>query len=123
MLLVRKTVHHANAAARDLLARDAAPDLRGWDFRRLEGVDATLAIRRRGEEGVAPRAAAAAVRWRLTSRQREVLELLATGATNVRIAAELEIAEATVEVHVSRILERAQVDNRAALVAALWTMA
>ncbi|MBI3962803.1 MAG: response regulator transcription factor [Deinococcus sp.] len=40
----------------------------------------------------------------LTSREREILNLLSTGACNRLIAAKLEISPRTVGVHVSRIL-------------------
>ncbi|GAB3002800.1 LuxR C-terminal-related transcriptional regulator [Amycolatopsis acidiphila] len=49
----------------------------------------------------------------LTSRELEVLALMATGATNNRIADELVIAEGTVKSHVKRILRKLCVDNRA----------
>lgn len=53
----------------------------------------------------------------LTPRQREVLAVLATGAGNRQIAAELGIAVTTVEKHVAAIMERWGVDSRGALVA------
>ena len=68
-------------------------------------------------------ARAAAVRWSLTPRQAQVLELLIEGHTNARIAAELGIAPGTVELHVSAILARAGCDNRASLAAAAWSPA
>ena len=48
----------------------------------------------------------------LTSRERQVLELLAEGLTNRRIAKTLFITEKTVSVHVTHILEKLQVTNR-----------
>ena len=48
----------------------------------------------------------------LTLRQRRVLELLATGLSNKRIARELKISEITVKAHVSAILRKLGVDNR-----------
>ncbi len=48
----------------------------------------------------------------LTSRQRRVLELLASGLSNKRIARELEITEITVKAHVSAILRKLGVTNR-----------
>ena len=62
--------------------------------------------------------ARAIARWGLTPRQREVLALLVEGRSNLGIAAELGIREATVEVHVSAVLRRAGVGQRAAVVAA-----
>ena len=61
----------------------------------------------------------AAARWRLTPRQRQVLALLADGQANKTIASRLGVQENTVEVHVSAILRRAQVDSRASLIASL----
>ena len=49
---------------------------------------------------------------RLTPREREVLDLLATGATNKTIAADLFISEKTVSVHVSNMLAKLGVANR-----------
>ena len=49
---------------------------------------------------------------RLTPREREVLDLLATGATNKTIAADLFISEKTVSVHVSNLLSKLGVTNR-----------
>lgn len=48
----------------------------------------------------------------LTDRQREVLVLLAGGASNKEIADRLGIAEATVRVHVSSVLRTLGVENR-----------
>ena len=49
---------------------------------------------------------------RLTPREREVFDLLATGATNKTIAATLFITEKTASVHVSNILAKLDVTNR-----------
>ncbi len=48
----------------------------------------------------------------LTPRERQVLELLARGATNREIGAELFMAEKTASVHVSRILAKLDVRTR-----------
>jgi DNA-binding NarL/FixJ family response regulator len=53
----------------------------------------------------------------LTAREREVLELMASGATNGAIAAQLVISEGTVKSHVKRILRKLRVSNRAEAVA------
>jgi DNA-binding CsgD family transcriptional regulator len=53
----------------------------------------------------------------LTAREQEVLELMASGATNNQIARELVVSEGTVKSHVKRILRKLHVDNRAGAVA------
>ncbi|MFJ2750438.1 response regulator [Streptomyces sp. NPDC087297] len=50
----------------------------------------------------------------LTDRERDVLGLLGSGMSNGRIARRLHLAEGTVKAHVSSILARLGVDNRAA---------
>lgn len=49
----------------------------------------------------------------LTSREIEVLTLMATGATNQRIATQLVVGIATVKSHVKQILRKLRVENRA----------
>jgi len=53
----------------------------------------------------------------LTPREREVLELVATGATNREIAAALYISENTVGFHMRHILSKLHLKNRAQAVA------
>ncbi len=48
----------------------------------------------------------------LTVRERQILELLATGRSNKEIARSLELAEKTVKHYVTNILEKLQVRNR-----------
>jgi DNA-binding NarL/FixJ family response regulator len=62
------------------------------------------------------------VRAHLTKRQREILDLIAQGLSNKEIARELNIERATVKNHVHSILEKLQVQTRAAAVAQvrLW---
>ncbi|MCX2932388.1 LuxR C-terminal-related transcriptional regulator [Mycobacterium sp. CVI_P3] len=54
---------------------------------------------------------------RLTGREREVLALLASGATNSQLADRLTVAESTVKSHVKHILHKLAVGNRAAAIA------
>lgn len=52
----------------------------------------------------------------LSAREKELLALLATGATNKMLAAELFISEATVKTHLVHIYSKLGVDNRTAAV-------
>ncbi len=53
----------------------------------------------------------------LTAREREVLDVLATGATNRAIAERLFISEKTVSVHVSNLIRKLGMTNRGAAAA------
>lgn len=53
----------------------------------------------------------------LTPRENEVLELVAQGATNGEIAAQLTISENTVKFHMKNILQKLHASNRAEVVA------
>jgi DNA-binding NarL/FixJ family response regulator len=48
----------------------------------------------------------------LTSRERDILRLLAKGRENSAIAAELVISPATVKTHVAHVLNKLDLDNR-----------
>ncbi len=60
-------------------------------------------------------------RWGLTPREREVTACIMRGVTNQHIATELGCANATVERHVSSILRKANVANRASLIVAIMS--
>lgn len=57
----------------------------------------------------------------LTPRQRQIVALIASGATDKEIGGSLGIATATAQKHVTNILERLHVPNRAAAVAVVAT--
>jgi DNA-binding NarL/FixJ family response regulator len=78
----------------------------------VSAVDALLA-RARLSIAPAPRAPVDDRPYGLTEREFEVLALLGTGATNRQIARSLFISDRTVGVHVSRVLHKLQVTNRA----------
>lgn len=58
--------------------------------------------------------------FELTSREMDVLRLVAAGKPNKRIAAELAISERTARTHVSRILRKLRLSSRTQ--AALWAV-
>jgi two-component system nitrate/nitrite response regulator NarL len=55
-------------------------------------------------------------RLSLTRRQRQLVGLIAKGLTNKEIATQLNLSEQTVKNHIHNMLERAQADDRLALV-------
>lgn len=57
--------------------------------------------------------------WQLTARERDVLDLVASGARNRAIATSLSISENTVKFHVANLLRKANASNRAELVSSL----
>ena len=70
-------------------------------------------LARRLGTGVTEQAAPPVAPAGLTARENEVLRLLAEGATNARIAESLFISPKTASVHVSNILAKLEVPNRA----------
>ncbi len=70
----------------------------------------------------APRSAAGAPISRLTSRQRDVMALLAQGKSNKEIAGELGLAAGTVKIHISNIFKALNVRNRTQAVIASGEM-
>jgi NarL family two-component system response regulator LiaR len=97
----------------------------GYLLKNVEPSELARAIRAadRGEAIIDPSAAARLVRAfadsartpepeRLTRREREVLELIAAGRSNKRIALELGISEKTVKAHVGHVLEKLGVTDR-----------
>jgi DNA-binding NarL/FixJ family response regulator len=105
-----------DAGASGYLLKDADPD------ELIRGIQAAA----RGEAPIAPKAAREVLARRserkdepeLSKREREVLELVAQGLPNKRIAFELSISEKTVKTHLTNIFERLGVSDR--YQAALW---
>jgi FixJ family two-component response regulator len=75
--------------------------------------DAASRVQHRERQEIARRLAS------LTPRERQVLDLVATGMLNKQIAAELGAAEKTIKVHRGRIMEKMQVRTATALVGLL----
>lgn len=84
-------------------------------------VTSSLAVRLLGDQRRQPPSEEARGRrlTSLTTREREILELVATGQSNKQIANVLDITERTVKQYMSNILQKLQVQNRveAALIA------
>ncbi len=130
-------VHETNAAGRTLLdtrPADVQASLTAalgggtgplaFDLTRITVTatpDVFLAILRSGSSDarIASSVATVAARWSLTARQREVLELVVRGVATATIAGNLRISTRAVELHLTRLFDRAGVDHRAALVAAV----
>lgn len=107
------------AGASGFLLKDALPDELAAAVRVVVNGDALLApsvTRRLIEQytaGPTPRRTDRAVLEELTEREREILTLVARGLSNAEIAASLFIAEQTVKTHVSRILQKLELRDRA----------
>lgn len=125
-------VAHANSAGKAWLERDMGlvveglrRHLRGEPtepllFTRLQlaGAPAHYLAIVQGESAQAfARVHSLSTHWGLTARETEVLGRLVRGESNKAIALHLGCAERTVEVHVTRILAKAQVESRSALIA------
>lgn len=80
-----------------------------------------LLVRRAKSPDGEARLVDASRRWRTSPRETEVLRLVARGHTNADIARELGISLRTLELHVTRLFDKAGVDNRATLIARFWT--
>jgi DNA-binding NarL/FixJ family response regulator len=80
-----------------------------------------LAVMRAGsaDARIASAVLAACVRWGLTPRQRQVLELVVRGIATPTIAAQLGVSARAIELHLTALFDRASVDNRSALISAV----
>jgi DNA-binding CsgD family transcriptional regulator/tetratricopeptide (TPR) repeat protein len=118
----REAEAHVNAGDREAAATaareacaSAASMGAGWLRSEVEGLAARARLALGDvvtEPEQAPQADGAEDPFGLTPRERQVLELVARGATNREIGAELFMAEKTASVHVSRILAKLDVRSR-----------
>jgi DNA-binding CsgD family transcriptional regulator len=136
-------VAHANRQGRHLLTRERGAVVQSladavrtgcsseqrqkagaWELRPVDARESqlrTLAILRtsalptRLRDPLSP----ASRKWQLTSRQSQVLDLVARGLTNELIAQMLSISKATVEYHLKVVFDKAGVSNRATLIVRL----
>ncbi len=137
VLAANGAVQHSNAAGRALLdgegsdTRDAlAGALRGrrGDVE-LSAIAAPgmphafLAVIRRSRGDAAVQIEAARRRFRLTSRQVEVLERVLRGDGNKEIAADLVVSVRAIELHVTALLEKLRVNGRAGLAGRIFAAA
>jgi DNA-binding NarL/FixJ family response regulator len=109
------------AGASGFLVKDTAPSELIHGVRVVARGDALLApsVTRRLIAEFATRAAAItppAVADGLTPREGEIADLVATGRSNEEIAAMLTISSATVKTHITRILAKLKLRDRAQLV-------
>ena len=137
---VRGRILEANASGRRLLARsrhDVAAAIEAAQARRPHPISVELTpisaagmpqmslatVRAESRDtGIGRAVAAAAARWQLTRRQRDVLGHIVRGDSNATISAQLGIGTRAVELHVTTLLARVTVANRAALAAAVLAM-
>ena len=59
--------------------------------------------------------------WRLTRREKDVLDVLRTGASDKEIAAALGVSRSTASKHVENLLKKMKVTNRTAAVSLSWS--
>jgi DNA-binding NarL/FixJ family response regulator len=106
----------AIAEAQELDARDPAALVRAT----LAAASATLAVAeelRYSREGALTRAEKAALAPKLTTREREILALIESGATNREIAEQLFLSAHTVKEHATSLYQKLGARNRAEAVA------
>jgi DNA-binding NarL/FixJ family response regulator len=126
----RGRILRANAAGEAMLQADHTAtiarlraDARKTRFPVSGARDHCLAIVDAPPGDIRPRVAAAARRWRLTSREADVLALVGEGRSNAAIAHAARMSEKTVEVRLSALLRKAGAAGRTELIALLWTAA
>jgi FixJ family two-component response regulator len=110
---IRSSVQAMKAGAVTFLAKPVTREELASAVEEALAHDRASRLRRREAAEVSKRLAT------LTPREREVLELVATGRLNKQIAVQLGAAEKTIKVHRGRIMEKMQVRTATALVALL----
>ena len=114
------------AGASGFLLKDAAPDSLADAIRTVAGGDALLApsvTRQLVEHFVRRTSPDAELTGRLaelTERELDVMRLVARGMTNAEIAAELYLGEGTVKTHITSLLAKLGLRNRAQIVVAAY---
>lgn len=113
--------HAAQATAEVRRSLAASPGQGAFCVRRLDGEEGFLflLVRRASvdQDRVARCVAEVVARHAVSPAQARVLALLATGASNRSIAAQLGVSERTVEVHITALLNELDADSRGALIA------
>lgn len=112
-------VHCLRAGARGYLLKNIDADFFSDAVRRAARGEAVVApamttklvagLQKPAHEGAPP---AAMAHDRLSPREREILTLLASGASNKEIARDLGVAESTVKIHVQGILRKLNLTSR-----------
>jgi DNA-binding NarL/FixJ family response regulator len=105
------------AGASGFLLKNSPPEDLARAVRVVAGGDALLAptVTRRVIEGFVQRPAPASAEvelGRLTERETEILQLLATGKSNAELAAHLYVGEGTIKTHVSHLLSKLGLRDR-----------
>jgi FixJ family two-component response regulator len=107
---IRTAVQAMKAGAVTLLSKPVQREELIAAVKEAIAKDGACRSQRREEQEISRRLA------KLTARERQVLELVATGKLNKQIAAELGAAEKTIKVHRGRVMEKMQVCTATALV-------
>ena len=115
------TADPARAAAEVRRSLAASPGQGAFSVRRLDGEEGPyfLLVRRASidQDRVARCVAEVVARHAVSPAQARVLALLATGASNRSVAAQLGVSERTVEVHTTALLNELDADSRGGLIA------